>query len=60
MAESGSQIALKFVPILWISQPCPNRGYSQYICSQLIYGFSKCPEQNLMKLRGSVYPSIYF
>jgi len=31
MANSGSLIAPYFVPILWISQPCPNRGYSQSI-----------------------------
>jgi hypothetical protein len=31
MAEFSSQIAPNFVLILWISQPCPNRGYSQCI-----------------------------
>ena len=31
VAESGSQIASYSLPILWISQTCPNRGYSQYI-----------------------------
>ena len=31
VTESGTQIAPKFVPILWISQHCPNRGYSQLI-----------------------------
>ena len=39
MAESGSELAPNFVPILWISQNCPNRGYSQYIGSWLIFGF---------------------
>ena len=32
MAKSGSEIAPNFVPILWISQLCPNRCYSQCIC----------------------------
>jgi len=31
MAESGSQTAPNFIPIIWISQSCPNRGYSQYV-----------------------------
>jgi hypothetical protein len=31
VAKSGSEIAPNFVPILWILQPCPNRGLSQYI-----------------------------
>ena len=33
LTESGSQIASYSVPILRISQTCPNRGYSQYICN---------------------------
>ena len=33
MAESGSQIASNFGPILWISKPCPSRGYSHLITS---------------------------
>jgi hypothetical protein len=41
MAESGSQIARNFVSIIWISQPCPNRGYFQYIAIRVIFGF--CP-----------------
>jgi hypothetical protein len=39
MAKSGSEAATNFVPILWISQYCPNRDYSQYIGTWLILGF---------------------
>ena len=39
MANSGSEIVPNFVPILWISQPCPNRGYSQSITTCVILAF---------------------
>ena len=39
MANSSSEIAPNFVQILWISQSCPNRGYSQWITTRLIFGF---------------------
>jgi hypothetical protein len=39
IVEFGPRIAPNLVPILWISQPCLNRGYSQMYHYRLIFGF---------------------